>query len=58
MAAGALAAFALAARWLGRGADPHRLAAFGALAGLVAFSAVIFAEPLALAAACSASARR
>ena len=47
MAAGALTAFALAARWLGRGADAHRVAAFGALAGIVAFSAVIFAEPLA-----------
>ena len=47
IAAGALVAFALAARWLGRGADAHRVAAFGALAGIVAFSAVIFAEPLA-----------
>ncbi len=47
MAAGALAAFALSARVLGRGTDPHRLAAHGALVGLFAFSAVIFAEPLA-----------
>jgi BCD family chlorophyll transporter-like MFS transporter len=47
MALGALGAFALAARWLARGADPHRLAAGGALAGIVAFSAVIFAQPLA-----------
>ena len=47
LAAGTLAAFALAAKWLGRGADPHRLAAFGLLAGIVAFSAVIFAAPLA-----------
>ena len=46
MAAGALAAFALAAHWLGRGTDPLRLSAFGALAGIAAFSAVIFAEPL------------
>jgi BCD family chlorophyll transporter-like MFS transporter len=46
MATGALAAFALGARQLGRGADPSRLAAMGALVGLVAFSAVIFAEPL------------
>jgi len=46
IATGALAAFALAARWLGRGADAHRVAAFGALAGVLAFSAVIFAEPL------------
>ena len=47
MATGALAAFALAARLLGRGADPHRVAAYGALVGVLAFSAVIFAEPLA-----------
>ncbi len=46
MAGGALAAFALAARWLARGADPYRLAACGLLAGVLAFSAVIFAEPL------------
>ncbi len=45
-AIGALAAFALAARWLQRGADPYRVAALGLLAGLVAFAAVIFAEPL------------
>ena len=45
-ALGALAAFALAARWLQRGMDAHRVAAFGALIGLAAFSAVIFAEPL------------
>lgn len=47
MACGALAAFALAARVLGRGVSPHRLAAWGVLAGLFAFSCVIFAEPLA-----------
>lgn len=46
MACGALAAFALAARALGRGASPHRLAAWGVLAGLFAFACVIFAEPL------------
>ncbi len=46
MAIGALAAFGLAARWLVRGSDPHRIAAGGALVGLVAFSAVIFAEPM------------
>ncbi len=43
---GALAAFALAARKLQQGADPVRLAAHGALIGLVAFAAVIFANPL------------
>jgi BCD family chlorophyll transporter-like MFS transporter len=45
MAAGALVAFGLAARWLGRGADPQRVAALGVLVGIVAFSMVIFAEP-------------
>jgi len=45
-ALGALVAFGIAARWLQRGADPHRVAALGVLAGLVAFAAVIFAEPL------------
>jgi MFS transporter, BCD family, chlorophyll transporter len=46
MACGSLAGFALAARWLSRGMDPLRLAAYGVLAGLPAFSAVIFAAPL------------
>jgi len=46
LAAGSLAGFALAARVLGRGSDPLRVAAYGALAGLPAFSAVIFAAPL------------
>ena len=46
IAIGALSAFALAARWLGQGMDAHRIAAFGVLAGVVAFCAVIFAEPL------------
>jgi len=41
-ALGALAAFALAARRLERGADAFRLAAFGLMAGIAAFSAVIF----------------
>ena len=45
-AIGALLAFGLAGRWLQRGADPYRVAALGLLAGLVAFAAVIFAEPL------------
>ena len=46
LAAGSLAAFGVAACALGRGADPCRIAAYGALAGLPAFSAVIFAAPL------------
>ncbi len=47
IAIGALTAFALSSRMLTRGGDAHRIAAYGALTGLVAFSAVIFAEPLA-----------
>ncbi|MEO1015563.1 MAG: BCD family MFS transporter [Pseudomonadota bacterium] len=44
-AGGSLIGFAVAARRLTRGGDPYRLAAFGALAGVFAFSAIIFAEP-------------
>lgn len=46
LAAGALVAFALAGRALSRGTDPHRLAAYGAVIGLFAFAAVVFAAPL------------
>ena len=46
LAGGALAAFAIAARSLQRGTDPYRLAAVGVLAGVLGFSAVIFAGPL------------
>lgn len=45
-ALGTLAGFGIAARTLGRGADPYRIAGFGAAAGVFAFSAVIFAAPL------------
>ena len=45
-AVGTLVAFALAARMLSRGADPYRLSANGVLIGIVAFTAVIFADPL------------
>ena len=45
-ALGALAAFSSAARQLHEGVDPMRLAAKGALIGIVAFAAVIFSEPL------------
>ncbi|WP_220749059.1 MULTISPECIES: PucC family protein [Jannaschia] len=45
-AVGAIAAFALAARWLGQGINPTRMAARGVLVGLGAFSAVIFSSPL------------
>ena len=50
LAAGGLLAFGLAARLLQRGHHPMRLASGGALVGIVAFSMVIFAEPLASAA--------
>ncbi len=46
LAGGSLTAFALAARWLANGRDPYRLAATGALLGLPAFAAVVFAAPL------------
>jgi BCD family chlorophyll transporter-like MFS transporter len=45
LAGGSLAAFCIASRFLGHGADPYRLAAYGALLGLFAFAAVIFAAP-------------
>jgi BCD family chlorophyll transporter-like MFS transporter len=45
-AGGMLAGFALAARRLGGGGgDPFRLAALGALAGIAAFSLVVFSAP-------------
>jgi BCD family chlorophyll transporter-like MFS transporter len=43
LAAGTLIGFALAARLLGRGGDPYRVASLGLLAGIAAFVAVIFA---------------
>ncbi|SDG69536.1 BCD family MFS transporter [Roseospirillum parvum] len=46
LAAGSLAGFALAGKGLSKGFDPHRLAAFGVLAGIIAFTAVLFAAPL------------
>ena len=46
LAGGMLAAFSLASRFLVHGADPYRLAAYGALIGLFAFAAVIFAAPI------------
>jgi BCD family chlorophyll transporter-like MFS transporter len=45
MALGAIVAFWIAAKALERGWDPIRLAAYGALIGIVAFAAVIFASP-------------
>jgi BCD family chlorophyll transporter-like MFS transporter len=51
-AAGAVLAFLLAARRLEAGADPYRLAALGALVGIVAFMAILLSSllrsPLAL----------
>jgi BCD family chlorophyll transporter-like MFS transporter len=45
LAGGTLAGFALAARQLGRGNDPYRLAGYGVVAGLFAFPAVILSAP-------------
>jgi MFS transporter, BCD family, chlorophyll transporter len=44
-ATGTLLAFALAARALSGGGEPHRLAGFGCVAGVAAFSMIIFAAP-------------
>lgn len=44
-ALGALFGFALAGARLARGSEPHRLAGFGCVAGLAAFTLVIFAAP-------------
>jgi BCD family chlorophyll transporter-like MFS transporter len=46
LAGGTLIGFAIAARQLGRGADPYRLAGYGAVAGLAAFPAVILSAPV------------
>ncbi|MEM6973077.1 MAG: BCD family MFS transporter [Pseudomonadota bacterium] len=46
-AAGSLVGFLVAGRRLSRGGDPCRLAAWGAVIGIFAFSAVIFAAPMA-----------
>ena len=46
LAGGTLVGLAVAAWRLSRGDSPHMLAASGVLVGVVAFSAVIFAEPL------------
>jgi BCD family chlorophyll transporter-like MFS transporter len=46
LAGGMLAAFSIAARFLYHGADPYRIAAYGAVIGLFAFAAVIFAAPM------------
>lgn len=45
-ALGALFGFGLAARWLGRGMDPFRMAARGPLIGITAFLAVVFSAPV------------
>lgn len=45
LAAGGGIGLIAAARWLTRGADPHRVAALGAVGGIFAFAAVIFAAP-------------
>ncbi|MBX9927175.1 MAG: BCD family MFS transporter, partial [Hyphomicrobiaceae bacterium] len=46
-ASGGIAGLAIAARLLGTGSDPYRVASYGVLIGLVAFADVIFAAPLA-----------
>ena len=46
LALGGLFGFGLASRVLSRGADPFRMACYGALVGIPAFAAVIIAAPL------------
>ena len=46
LALGGGAGLTLAARRLSKGADAHRVAGFGALAGVIAFACVIFSAPL------------
>jgi BCD family chlorophyll transporter-like MFS transporter len=47
LAAGTLLGIWFAARRLGKGAEIHRSAAIGLLAGVIGFAAIIFADPLA-----------
>jgi BCD family chlorophyll transporter-like MFS transporter len=47
LAGGMLMAFSLAGRFLGHGADPYRIAAYGVVIGLFAFAAVMLAAPMA-----------
>lgn len=46
LAGGGIAGLWIAARRIEGGADPHRVAALGAVAGLAGFSSIIFAAPL------------
>jgi BCD family chlorophyll transporter-like MFS transporter len=46
LAGGTLAAFSIASRFLGHGADPYRIAAYGAVVGLFAFAGVMLAAPM------------
>jgi BCD family chlorophyll transporter-like MFS transporter len=46
LAGGMLAAFSIAARFLVHGANPYRIAAYGAVLGLFAFALVIFSAPM------------
>ena len=48
LAAGGGLGLLIAARWLNRGGDPFRVSAVGVGIGILAFSAVVFAAPLAL----------
>ncbi|MBD0276269.1 MAG: MFS transporter, partial [Acetobacteraceae bacterium] len=45
LAGAGIVGIAWAARRLGRGREPHRVAALGALSGIAAFAAVVFAAP-------------
>ncbi len=44
-ACGGIAGLGMAARWLGQGSDPYRVAGAGTVVGLFAFSAVVLSAP-------------
>ncbi len=56
LAGGGAVGFILGARWLGNGADAHRLTAYGALVGVFAFGLVILSGPTGSVAAYAAGA--
>ncbi|EJW12787.1 PucC protein [Rhodovulum sp. PH10] len=46
MSAGSLVGYWFAARRVGRGSDPHKIAAYGLIVGIVAFAAVVISSPV------------
>lgn len=46
MSAGSLVGYWIAARQIGRSGNPHKIAAFGLVVGIVAFAAVVISSPI------------